>query len=204
MNYNNIAGTVFSRLTAIKKVGRAKNGNAIWMCVCSCGKEVSVCVQNLKKGHTRSCGCLAEAERKTMHVTHGLSKTPVYRIWGLMIDRCENSRSPGYANYGGRGIRVCSSWRSSFEEFYRDMGMRPSEKHSIDRIDNQGNYEPRNCRWATKKEQARNKRSSRIITVNGVSACVSEWADKCGLKNATVHARLRAGWTAQEAISPIK
>lgn len=131
-------------------------------------------------------------------VTHGMSKTPEWNVWDSMQQRCTNPRHKSYADYGGRGIRVL--W-SSFEEFYADMGLRPSAKHSIDRRDVNGHYCKDNCRWATPSEQGQNKRSNRILTFNGVSQSISLWARQVGITHFTLHARLDRGWSVEKALT---
>lgn len=124
-----------------------------------------------------------------------------YRIWKLMRSRCRNANLRHYHSYGGRGVSVCARW-DSFSAFLSDMGPAPSDRHTIDRHpDKYGNYEPGNCRWATRKEQAHNTTANRIITVNGVSRCLAEWADILGLKYSTLEKRIRSGWSIEEAMS---
>jgi len=119
-----------------------------------------------------------------------------------MLNRCRNENEGNYHNYGGRGIAVCERWKESFEKFFEDMGPRPSVKHSIDRIDNDGNYEPGNCRWATSKEQSRNKRVNYLVSHDGETKCVSEWAEKHGLKSSVLYYRLvKLGWTFEKSVS---
>ncbi len=133
-------------------------------------------------------------------VKHGRYKTPEYRAWQKLIDRCENPKSQTYHNYGGRGIAVCDRWHS-FTEFYADMGDRPSPQHSIDRINNDGNYEPSNCRWATIQEQNSNRRDNRIVEVNGLALTTAEWARRLGINGRTFACRIEAGWSPEEAVS---
>jgi hypothetical protein len=130
-----------------------KRGQWVWHCRCDCGNEAVVPGFELRTGQIRSCGCLL----KEATTKHGMSGTPEFFIWWGMQDRCMRTTTAYYDRYGGRGISVCKEWRDSFAAFYRDMGPRPSPKHSLDRVNNDGNYEPGNCRWATKKEQAANR-----------------------------------------------
>ncbi len=127
--------------------------------------------------------------------------TPEYRSWKRIIVRCENKNTKDFPDYGGRGIKVCDRWRHSFENFLADMGLKPSPRHSIDRIDNNGHYQPDNCRWATPKEQSRNARRNHLVTFQGQTLCVSELAEKTGIRYHTLRSRIRLGWTVERAIS---
>lgn len=150
----------------------------------------------LRRGLTTSCGCLRQ---------HGKSRTPEHAVWAAMIQRCTNPNSAKWKDYGARGISVHPRWRQSFRSFFDDVGSRPSPQHSLDRIDNDGNYEPRNVRWATRKEQARNKRSSRVLTVGGESATLAEWVERTGIGKSTIRERLNRGWSEERAVlTPVK
>lgn len=163
----NHAGKTCNRLTAIAPVGRLRN-NIQWLCLCSCGNEVLVNSRAFSKGRVKSCGCLKkekdiekileQSNKKRTHGKSGKNITGEYRCWKGMNSRCFNSNATGYKNYGGRGISVCSRWRYSFEKFLEDMKKRPSIHLSIDRINNDGDYEPGNCRWTTRSEQMKNTR----------------------------------------------
>lgn len=133
--------------------------------------------------------------------THGLSQTPEYRAWQQMIRRCHNPEHPAYANYGGRGISVCDAWRDDVSQFIADVGHRPEGSFEIDRIDNDRGYEPGNVRWTDRATNSRNRRSNRIITVNGESLSVAEWAERVGLHPSTIVKRLDAGWSEVDAVS---
>ena len=121
--------------------------------------------------------------------------------WRNMIARCENPKNPSFPQYGGRGVKVCERWRASFDAFRKDMGAPPSPEHSLDRVDADGDYEPENCRWATAKDQARNQRRNRLLTFCGDTMCVTEWAERTGIKASVINQRLALGWTAERALS---
>lgn len=195
---NDLSGRVFGRLTAITPVDARREGKVVWRCRCSCGTVVEVISTRLTSGINKSCGCLRKEGNQR---THGGRHTPEYSVWRGMRSRCNNPRASHFADYGGRGISVCARW-NSFETFLADMGARPSPAHSIDRINNSLGYSPENCRWATIKQQQRNRRSNLLITVGGVSATFAEHCEGTGVKYATAHRRLKQGASIEVAISP--
>jgi hypothetical protein len=160
--FKDITGNRFGRLVAVRCLGRRQGATGYsrvwWLCQCDCGTEREVAGQALVQGITRSCGCLLKEARHENGKTHGLSHRPEFRIWATMIARCTNPKNDHWKDYGGRGITVCSVWRKDFAVFFANVGPRPSNHHSIDRINNDGNYEPGNVRWATPKEQRSNQR----------------------------------------------
>lgn len=167
LNFDNLKDHRFGFLTAIKRNGSTSGNNAKWLCRCDCGTSVTVAAYALKSGATKSCGCFQKEGQAKRATTHGLSGTPEYRVWNSMLVRCNEG---GHPRYGGRGIQVCDRWRQSFQAFYSDMGPRPVG-HTIERIDNDGNYEPGNCVWADRYTQAANRglRSDNRTGVQGVS-----------------------------------
>lgn len=169
-------------------------------CECKCGNMTTVSLSNLRSGHATSCGCVQRQAGKSNR-THGLSGTKTYRAWQDMIQRCTNKMRPRYATYGARGITVCQRWRDSFEAFLADMGEAPSRVHSIDREDNNGDYEPSNCRWSKTKEQARNTTRNRLLTFRGETKCIAEWSELLCISYATLYYRITHGWTVSEALT---
>ena len=196
-----LTGRRFGRWTVIKYLGAEKN-KSVYLCRCDCGNEVKVRANNLLSGTSTSCGCVFREKLKgnTWGRTHNISFSPTYQTWSGIKFRCENPNSGEYAAYGGRGITVCERWQK-FENFLEDMGERPKGK-TIDRIDVNGNYEPSNCRWATPKEQARNRRSNTLITYNGETKTLAEWAEITGICSNTISNRIKnLGWNVGKALT---
>lgn len=158
----------------------------------------------MSRGDTRCCGCKTLAFRSDSMVQHGHSTrdgtSPEYNSWSSMRERCTNSKLPGFADYGGRGITVCDRWRHDFAAFLADMGPRPAGT-TIDRINNDGNYEPGNCRWATQLQQARNSRHNVRLTLDGVTLCLSEWAERLGFTYSCLMQRVVSGWSVRDALT---
>jgi hypothetical protein len=200
----NQIGSSFGRLVVIKKgdTHRFPSGKTAskWICKCSCGNEISVMWSHLTSGHTQSCGCFREEARKTISRTHGMAKTPEYNIWCAMRARVGNPNNRHFKHYGGRGIKVCEEWDKSFEKFFSDMGPRPTSRHTIERINTNGDYEPQNTKWDTYKNQQRNRRNNHIIEVDGVSKCLTEWADISGINWSTIRKRIVLGWEPKDAV----
>lgn len=174
----------FGRLTALrrsKSVMRGGESRTAWRFACDCGREIEALTQDVVSGDTASCGCLHRDVLSKLNFRHGETGTAEYRTWRYMMSRCHNRNAKGFCRYGGRGITVCERWRSSFTNFLADMGARPSSKHSIERDDNEKGYEPGNCRWATAREQARNRRSTTWVKLNGARTSLPGACDALGL-----------------------
>jgi hypothetical protein len=198
-----LTGSVFGRLTVLRRDNDGSKTRVRYKCQCLCGNKCTVRADHLRSGATQSCKCLNKEVTSAISSTHGMSGTSEYVIWSGMISRCFNPSKRAFPDYGGRGITVCERWRNSFSNFYSDMGPRPSRWHSIDREDNDGNYEPGNCRWATRSEQNRNRRDNHLVTVNGVTRCVGEWSELTGIHPEVIRKRLRRGWSDADSIEPI-
>jgi hypothetical protein len=194
--FRDLTGQRFGMLEVRCLLG-SKERNIHFACRCDCGKEIEVMSQNLYTGRQTSCGCLK--------LTRGGRSTEAeYAIWNGMLQRCYNQKQDKYDCWGGRGIRVCEKWRASYDAFYDDMGPRPSPKHSIDRIDNDGNYEPGNCRWATQSQQARNTRPPKGLGVafRGKTQSLLAWSRELGIPWGTLYKRVvRKGWPVEEAFT---
>jgi hypothetical protein len=195
----NLLGRRFGRLVVVAKAP-SRGSSACWECQCDCGTSVVVRGGNLVAGHTKSCGCCQRESARAARTTHGMSKSQEYKIWRGMLDRCENPNHTFYHLYGGRGIEICEEWHC-FESFYADMGARPSPKHTLDRIDNDGGYSPANCRWATSVQQQGNRTNSRILTFRGESMCLAAWARRIGCSEEVIRARLKSGWSIERALT---
>lgn len=198
-----LTGRTFGRLTVIKRSGSDHRGEAVWSCRCACGQDRNVRGSALRMGRQISCGCASTERVVAMgraSAKHGMEGTPEYRAWASMKARCTNPSTENFPLYGGRGITVCERWRD-FENFYADMGPRPSPKHSLDRWpNNDGDYEPSNCRWATSKQQTTNRRSNRLLSVDGSTKTLTEWARQASIGATTVRERLKRGWPTRKAV----
>nr|WP_150959353.1 AP2 domain-containing protein [Aneurinibacillus sp. XH2] len=160
-----LVGQRFWRFIVLERAENDRHGKTRWKCLCDCGTISIVHGSALKRGNTKSCGCLNDELRKTRFITHGHSSegktSPEYTAWYCMIQRCTNPKNKDYPNYGGRGITVCNRWVNSFESFLEDMGEKPSPNHSVERKNNNAGYSPENCTWADKVQQSRNQRTAR-------------------------------------------
>lgn len=173
----------------------------IFVFKCFCGNIFTARLPNVRSGNTSSCGCLKKQAALKRRTSHGLSHIPEYRIWEAMRRRCSKPSDKRYPRYGGRGIKVCQRWQKSFSNFLDDIGYRPSPFHWLERIDNDGNYCPKNCTWVPSAQQAANKSNTRKITFNGETHPISHWANRLGIKKATLWARLNRGWSIEKSFN---
>lgn len=197
-----LTGQRFGRLIVVKYHGQSKNRMFLFECRCDCGSFVVKRGNHLIRGEVKSCGCFRRdfsAHLGSETAKHGCCETPSYESWSAMKQRCLNPNHQWYKNYGGRGIAICQRWMD-FENFFDDMGERPPGTN-LERKDNNSNYEPGNCKWATPKEQGRNRRDNRLISFAGITRCLSEWSEISGLKITTIRERINRGWSIEDALT---
>jgi len=195
----------FGRLIAVSRAETKEGKPTKWLCLCKCGNKKVVETRALRSGATVSCGCYNKEVNLKKNTKHGYAKRcqigPEYKAWAAMKQRCYNQNNQYWTDYGGRGIKVCKRWLNSFENFFNDMGKRPSEKHSIDRIDNNKNYSPANCHWATAKQQCNNTRKNIFITINGIKKTRKQWCNIYNIDESTVAWRIKHGWPVKKAFT---
>ena len=197
-----LSGTRFGRLQVLERHGIGYQGNILWRCRCDCGEFTVKNSRTIRLGDVVSCGCYFKevaAEKGRKRKTHGMTKTKTYSIWSNMKNRCQNKNYKKYRHYGGRGIAVCSRWLS-FKNFILDMGEVP-DGFTLDRIDTNGNYEPKNCRWATQKEQQNNRRNNHRILFRGRNLTLSQLERETGISQDKIQQRLKRGWPVDRALS---
>jgi hypothetical protein len=192
-----LTGRRFGRLVIVGRAYTVDSNVTRWRCRCDCGNSSVVSYINLVSGNTRSCGCLRSGN--PCAAIHGRSYSRIYRIWGGMLRRCRDTHNKSWIRYGGRGITICSRWRQ-FIFFLRDMGECPPG-FSIERIDNSNGYGPGNCKWASPKEQARNRRDNHILSFDGKRQCLQAWAEELNIHPNTLRSRLSRGWSVQDALT---
>jgi hypothetical protein len=196
-----MTGQRFTRLLVLSRADSDSNGNARWNCACDCGASTVSSGFTLRNGESKSCGCLTGEQAAERNYRHGMAGGPEYLSWASMIQRCTNPKAIRYQRYGGRGISVCERWQT-FNNFYADMGLRPSIGHTLERKDNDKNYEPSNCKWATKQEQNHNKCNNRYVIYKGKKMTLMQAKDlaNSGITYGGIRWRLRNGWTLENAI----
>lgn len=198
--FKDLTGTRYGLLTVVGRVENSKNGSSRWLCRCDCGNERIHSAGTLNYGVVFSCGCYGKERRLQKQTTHGKSKTKLYRVWSSMKDRCSRPSCKAFKYYGGKGISLCKEWMD-YQTFY-DWAMANgyAEGLTIDRIDVNGNYEPSNCRWATRGVQANNTTANRLLDCNGVSHTASEWSRIVGIPYTRLMRRLGLGWSIEKAL----
>ena len=192
---DDISGKRFGFLVCLEKdesVGRVH-----YFCRCDCGRVKSIMQSHLCRGVVTSCGCKMTKGTPV----HGLTNSVEWKTWSGIKRRCYNSNEKSYNRYGGRGIKVCDRWKNSFENFYKDMGPRPSTAHQIDRIDNDGPYSPDNCRWTSRLKQANNKSNNRLISFESKTLTLAQWSRETGINAETISTRLKSGWPVKKALT---
>ncbi len=193
----NMLDQTWGRLKVVAYAGPSKGGTA-WWCVCKCGNRTKVRGYQLRTGHTVSCGCYARENTIARSTTHGGCQYPEYNVWACMLDRCQRKTNTYYKNYGGRGIVVCNRWQK-FDHFLADMGSRPSAAHTLERMDNDKGYSPKNCCWATRQEQGLNTRRTRWVVLGAKRLPAKLAAQLLGIPYKLFHRRLSWGWPVERA-----
>ena len=196
-----LKGKRFGRLTVIRRVQDARDQHVQWFCRCDCGEAAVVRGKYLKSGHTQSCGCLQRERVSQALMKHGMSEHPLHNVWENMKGRCYDPKCDQYRNYGARGIVVCKEWLYAEKFFEWALAHGWKQGLTIERIDNDGNYEPGNCRWATYKEQNRNRRNNRWLECNGKKMLLTDWAAELGMSPSAIHVRLKLGWSLERALT---
>ena len=198
-----LTGKRFGRLVVIKRMKNSKDGKAMWLCRCDCGNKTIVPTCNLNSGHSKSCGCITAESASKRNKKHGDRHTRLYGIWTNMKTRCANGNCNRSRYYHEKGIFVCEEWESyeNFKKWSLENGY--NDSLTLDRIDNSKGYEPSNCRWATYKQQERNKTNNHVISYNGMSKTMVEWSEILGINYGTLRSRIYRGWSIQRAFEQI-
>lgn len=199
-----IKGKRFGRFKVLSSAGVDSRGESIWKCICNCGKIKFILSYALRKGKIKSCGCYQKFIRGKSSRTHNASQSRLYHIWTDIFTRCYNKNCAAYKNYGGRGIKICKRWHD-FSMFKKDIGRRPSKYFTIERINNNKGYSPKNCKWLHKSLQHHNKRTSHYLTFEGKRQCIGAWAKELNWPNYIIVNRLRYGWPVKKILTtPIR
>jgi hypothetical protein len=197
-----LTGKRYERLLVIKYEEKANNGDSYWLCKCDCEKVLKVLGKSLRYGRSKSCGCLTRDRTISRNTKHNMCSTSVYTVWRSIKQRCYDNNCKAYKNYGGRGINVCDEWLNDFMSFYNwsmSNGYAPSLE--IDRRNNDGDYEPSNCRWASRIEQANNNRHNHVITYMGKSQTIQQWSRERNINHGTLLSRIYRGWSPEDALT---
>lgn len=192
------------RLVLIETRGKNPNGKLCWVAQCDCGNKTLVIASLFRKGRVRSCGCLRDELNRVRAITHGMAASPEHKVWLGMKSRCNNPKAENYRHYGGRGIKVCEAWED-FANFYKDVGPRPSPKHTIERVDHNGNYEPSNCVWLHNSLQNQNRRDNKHVTLDGEDLVLAEAFRRANVSFTRFYWRTnKYGETPQEAFDYVR
>lgn len=202
MSIIDLTGHVIGKLVVVQRAPNIGKQPA-WKCQCACGGEKIVAGMYLRTARVHDCGCGSAERRRAGRVRHGLTGAPEWATWKSMRERCVRPKAPAWEHYGGRGITVCERWLESFENFYADMGPRP-DGMTLDRIDNNGNYDPGNCRWATMEEQQNNRRSNVLVTLDGETKTLKQWATHFGVPYPVVKDRRSKGVEGAALFAPLE
>lgn len=200
MKFQDLTGKRFERWTVLNR-GTPHPKRTLWVCKCSCGTVREVVADSLTRGASTSCGCLHRELVAQRFTTHGKSDTPEFIIWAHIVSRCTNPNDTAFKNYGGRGIRICAEWKKDFAAFLKHVGPRPSPAHSIERIRNSRGYAPGNVRWATWREQCRNKRTNVFLSFSGKRMCLADWAEKQRIPYHRLKRRILDGWSIARSLT---
>jgi hypothetical protein len=202
---NDVTGKRFGRLKAVsfERVVYANRPQVIWTCVCDCGNTIRSASAALVRGNPKSCGCWNSEDTANRNRTHGKRHTKTYNTWAGMLSRCRNPKARNYPDYGGRGITVCGRWQGSngFINFLADMGESPFPGAQVDRKDNDGNYEPGNCKWSDRIEQGTRKRNNVFLTLNGRTLTAAQWSRELGISYSVIQRRKSLRWTDERTLT---
>ena len=200
MKLRDLSNTKVGRLTVVKRAENDKTGRARWLCRCDCGTERVIASNRLVSSQTKSCGCYHRERAVEANTKHGKSRTKEFNTWAHIKQRCSNPKNKSFGDYGERGIKICQRWEDSFDLFFEDMGIAPMNT-TIERINNFGDYEPKNCRWATRLDQGNNKRNNIIVYVSGIKTTLSKYCREHRMSYMKIYKRLKRGLKFEEAIS---
>lgn len=196
-----ITGIKFYKLLVLYQIPGSRKSPSKVACQCECGNKTIQFKNSITSGRVKSCSCYKNELARKNHLKHGLRKHPIYSIWNAMIQRCYNPKNKSFHNYGGRGIKVCDEWKQSFYSFYLNIGNRPSAKHTLDRINNDGNYEPTNVKWSLPHEQANNTRANHWLEFDGKKITMAQASKKFGISYSKLKKRIYKGHSLHDIIA---